>query len=203
MSTYADDHNIVSDDTTQMSAGQQQQNRNSAQRGNRRRVPNLTEAISNFLNSESENPATESNQLLNSLRNDQFGDLHHDPGLVSSMLESLLSNPGFEEAFQLGDASGESKGVSEEFLDQLERVDVKKLKADDTCPICTNEFLSDKYPLVVRLPCDHKHCYDLDCIGPWLKMNKTCPMCRSEVTKKKVVIPVDSEEEEEGWDMYG
>jgi tRNA (cytidine32/guanosine34-2'-O)-methyltransferase len=33
------------------------------------------------------------------------------------------------------------QGVSDEFIEQLERVDRKKLKPDMTCPICSNPFL--------------------------------------------------------------
>ncbi|ODV96969.1 hypothetical protein PACTADRAFT_39446, partial [Pachysolen tannophilus NRRL Y-2460] len=99
-------------------------------------------------------------------------------------------------------------GVGESFLDTLERVPIKKIKKTETCPICTNDYHSDPYPLIVRLPCNDMHIFDLDCIGPWLKLNKTCPLCRVDVTeKKKIEISDDSEqeqeEEEEDWEMYG
>jgi len=58
--------------------------------------------------------------------------------------------------------SSESKGVDNLFLDTLERVNVKSLKQDDACPICTNDYKSDPYPLVVELPCNRKHRFDLD-----------------------------------------
>lgn len=102
------------------------------------------------------------------------------------------------------DHSPTTQGVDDSFLDTLERVPLKEIKESETCPICTNDYHSDPYPLIVRLPCNDKHFFDLDCIGPWLKLNKTCPLCRTDVTKKKErEILVDSEEEEEGWDMYG
>lgn len=35
----------------------------------------------------------------------------------------------------------EVQGVSDEFIEQLERVPKKSLKADQSCPICSNPFL--------------------------------------------------------------
>jgi hypothetical protein len=71
----------------------------------------------------------------------------------------------------------------------LERVDKKEIKKADKCPICDNPFLdgefmsqrrldhtdsnTDKYPLVVRLPCHKTHMFDLECIQPWLKLHST------------------------------
>ena len=101
------------------------------------------------------------------------------------------------------------QGVSQEFLDTLERVPTKRLKKGDTCPICSVPFLEDPYPLVVRLPCHQSHVFDLECVGPWLRVNATCPLDRREMGRKKkeVVEGVkedeEEEEEEDGeWDDY-
>lgn len=75
------------------------------------------------------------------------------------------------------------EGVSQEFLDTLDRVPKKSLKKDDACPICAEKFLDDQYPLVVELQCHHTHRYDLDCVAPWLQLKGTCPMCRQDLTK--------------------
>lgn len=117
-------------------------------------------------------------------------------------------------------------GVSQDFLDSLERVSINDLPNKDTadCPICTNKFIDDKYPLLVKLPCSVQqingnkakgHIFDLECVGPWLKVNSTCPLCRFdvlEVNKKRKekleeelrkAKEEDDEEEEEDWDDYG
>lgn len=96
-------------------------------------------------------------------------------------------------------------GVSQEYLDSLDRVPPKTLKKDDSCPICAEKYLDDPYPLVVELPCHGQHHFDLECVGPWLQSKGTCPMCRKDLTKKKVVvIPKDDEEEEDDVDgLYG
>ncbi|WPG98212.1 Hypothetical protein R9X50_00099900 [Acrodontium crateriforme] len=98
----------------------------------------------------------------------------------------------------------EVEGVSDEFLQELERIPKKNLKSDMSCPICSNPFLEDPHPLVVRLPCHKDHLFDLECIQPWLKLNPTCPLDRKMLIKKKAEpVPVQDDEEEGGYDdMY-
>lgn len=137
---------------------------------------------------------------LNQLRSMENSDI------ADSLLDILDSNP-------------KQKGVNLEFLDTLERVPVSQLPDEEFCPICTNKFKDDRYPLIVKLPCgikNSKHFFDLECIGPWLMTNSTCPMCRTNVLeveenrRKRIEEEIrkareeDSEEEaEEGWDIYG
>ena len=139
--------------------------------------------------------------------------------LALDLLQSLENEP-------FNGTGTQSKGVPQEFIDSLERVPLKNLPQRETadCPICTNRFVDDEYPLLVKLPCSvqHKagkvakdHIFDLECIGPWLKVNSTCPLCRFdvlEVDRKrrenleeelKRAREEEEEEEEEGWDVYG
>lgn len=112
----------------------------------------------------------------------------------------------------------EVEGVSQEFLDTLDRVPKKQLKKEDACPICAEKFLDDPYPLVVELQCHHTHRFDLDCVAPWLQLKGTCPMCRQDLTKhdpKKKGIskrieklweekkPEEEEDEEDPDMLYG
>lgn len=107
------------------------------------------------------------------------------------------------------DRPAEIKGVSQEYLDMLERVPKKTLKPDDACPICAEKFLDDPYPLVVELRCKTvHHKFDLDCVASWLRVKGNCPMCRADQTqydprnsKKKVQLVQDDEEEDEDPDM--
>lgn len=122
-------------------------------------------------------------------------------------LDSMLTE--FEQALndlsrRFADATN-GVGMPDSFVDSLDRVDKKKLTSSDTCAICSQEYLSDPYPLVVVLPCPGKHMFDLECISPWLKRNSTCPLCRHDMAKKeplKIEVP-DEEEEEDYDDMYG
>jgi hypothetical protein len=96
----------------------------------------------------------------------------------------------------------EIEGVSQEFLDGLDRVPRKSLKDDDTCPICAERYLDDQYCLVVELPCHGSHRFDLECVGPWLRGKGNCPLCRKELGKRREVVKAEDEEEEEE-DMDG
>ncbi|KAK4185565.1 hypothetical protein QBC35DRAFT_503388 [Podospora australis] len=126
---------------------------------------------------------------------DQFGTLASDAPTESNR-DFLLS---LVEALDLDVAHPprEIEGVSQEYLDGLERVDRSTLKEDDTCPICAEKYLDDKYCLVVELPCHGSHKFDLECVGPWLRGKGTCPMCRKELGQKKKKEAVKKEEDEE------
>ncbi|KAI6780999.1 uncharacterized protein J7T54_003141 [Emericellopsis cladophorae] len=111
-------------------------------------------------------------------------------------LEQLIS--GLEG--DINDPPREIHGVSQEFIDTLDRVTKRRLKPEDDCAICKIPYLEDEYPLVVQLPCAGKHRYDLECVGPWLRSKGTCPMCREQLGKRKQII-VEDEEEDENPDM--
>lgn len=108
------------------------------------------------------------------------------------------------------------EGVDDAFLDSLERVDVSTLAEGADCPICTNRFVDNDYPLIVQLPCvalKKAHVFDMDCISPWLKVNSTCPLCRFNVhdaakirkqrLQEELALAQDDEDEEDDRDLYG
>ncbi|KAF1982140.1 hypothetical protein K402DRAFT_407922 [Aulographum hederae CBS 113979] len=109
----------------------------------------------------------------------------------------------------------EVKGVPDEFVAELDRIPKKVLlrekaaggkpnpkdsSRDALCPICQNEFLEDEHPLVVVLPCKGKHRFDLECVTPWLKLNRTCPLDREVLWKEKPMAEIPKDEEEEDYD---
>lgn len=97
----------------------------------------------------------------------------------------------------INDPPTEVRGVPQHFLDALDRVPRKLLKPDEACPICAEKHLDDKYCLVVELPCHKSHRFDLECVAPWLQSKGTCPMCRTDFTKKKEPVKVEDSEEED------
>ena len=70
-------------------------------------------------------------------------------------------------------------GLSNEEIDaipiQVARGPTKKCE----CSICRDNFCTNRF--FKRLHCSH--CYHPYCIGEWLARNKTCPMCRSDLSK--------------------
>ncbi|KAH8601136.1 hypothetical protein B0O99DRAFT_608082 [Bisporella sp. PMI_857] len=129
--------------------------------------------------------------------------LSSDPSAqTTSLLTALLSSLDST----IDAPPTEIQGVPQSYLDSLERVPKKELKEGDSCPICAERFLDDEYPLVVELPCHKTHRFDLECVGPWLRLNGTCPLDRKELNKKKEVVKEKKkdmgEDEEEYDDLY-
>ncbi|KAK6507904.1 hypothetical protein TWF481_006325 [Arthrobotrys musiformis] len=181
MATYEDDHNLPAASTSLKTS--------------RRPRPDL----SNFFSSLSISPSTTDHPVAET-ESSAFTTLANawQQSLEGSeVLESLI-----EQLLQEAQGGSAVSGVSQQFLDGLERIPKKELGEADICPICNTAFVLDEYPLVVRLPCHKSHAFDLECISPWLKLHTTCPLDRIDLTKKKTPPPVDYEEEE--WDdNYG
>ncbi|EXJ91280.1 hypothetical protein A1O1_04390 [Capronia coronata CBS 617.96] len=132
---------------------------------------------------------------------------HADSDLLQNMIEALMGAAEHPPR--------EVKGVDEEYIAALDRVNIKTIKKDADCPICGNTFVEDPHPLVVQLPCHSTHIFDLECIRPWLLLNGTCPLDRMDLAQrerdrkqkllddiKKNASPEDEAEEE--WDgLYG
>ncbi|KXJ89669.1 hypothetical protein Micbo1qcDRAFT_136644 [Microdochium bolleyi] len=137
------------------------------------------------------------------LLQDQLGTLASDAPSEENrqFLELLMSNLEND----IAHPPEHIPGVSQEYVDSLDRVSRKSIKDDDSCPICAERYLDDQYCLVVELPCAGRHKFDLECVGPWLRSKGNCPMCRHDFSKKKVIeIPKDEEEDEDDMDgLYG
>lgn len=58
--------------------------------------------------------------------------------LLASLVESLMESAEHPPT--------EVNGVSDEFIEQLERVPKNSLRQDQTCPICSNAFLEGTFP---------------------------------------------------------
>ncbi|KAG7863909.1 hypothetical protein KL919_001224 [Ogataea angusta] len=154
------------------------------------RQPTLRDVLDTFLTGgRAENQSSIISEYLESLRQQE-----NSPEMMEALVRTILDPNGVL-------LQGEDKGIDDDFLDTLERVKISSVPKDKCCPICTNEFHQEEYPLIVELPCNSKHYFDLDCIGPWLKLNRTCPLCRVDVTQRKQFEVSDSEEEQDL--MYG
>ena len=104
---------------------------------------------------------------FHALRNETYGDepatnphAQPNPGQLTALtrmaadfFEQLLQDANGENTFLQGlidqlDVDAQNpvgqKGMPESFFADLERIDKKKLKKEEACPICTNEFLSGR-----------------------------------------------------------
>lgn len=134
------------------------------------------------------------------LLQDQLLTLHNTAPTADNrdFLEQLISSLEAD----INDPPSRIKGVSQEFIDMLDRVNKKRLAKDDDCAICKVPYLEDEWCLVVELPCKGKHRFDLECVGPWLRSKGTCPMCREEMGKKEAPVVEDDEEDEDPDMLY-
>lgn len=77
-----------------------------------------------------------------------------------------------------------NNGASDEILQSLDNQKYNPYTTrihDITCTICTEDYTND-VPIIL-LPCgDGKHHYHKKCIEQWLRINSTCPQCRTQIT---------------------
>jgi len=90
-----------------------------------------------------------------------------------------VDNMSYEELLDLEERMGKvSKGLSEEKIKKLKKEKYAKGKfSEDKCIICQYEYKTDEQLII--LPCNHN--FHLECIIEWLKKEKTCPFCKSEI----------------------
>ncbi|XP_023541119.1 E3 ubiquitin ligase BIG BROTHER-related [Cucurbita pepo subsp. pepo] len=89
----------------------------------------------------------------------------------------------YEELLALGEVVGtESRGLSADTIASLPSINFKagsgQTGSSDSCVICRLDFEDDETLTV--LSC--KHSYHSECINNWLKINKVCPVCSTEVS---------------------
>ncbi|XP_078173915.1 E3 ubiquitin ligase BIG BROTHER-related-like isoform X2 [Carex rostrata] len=89
----------------------------------------------------------------------------------------------YEELVAIGEVVGtESRGASVDTIAALPSVNYKSQNVQgenaEQCVICRVEFEEDES--LSLLSC--KHMYHPECISKWLQINKTCPMCSTEVS---------------------
>ena len=90
-----------------------------------------------------------------------------------------VDNMSYEELLALEERMGNvNKGLTQETINKIPTEKFSRYKfTDDKCIICQYEFKSNEKVKV--LPC--KHCFHPDCIDEWLKNQKACPYCKTEV----------------------
>ncbi|XP_050219607.1 E3 ubiquitin ligase BIG BROTHER-related-like [Mercurialis annua] len=89
----------------------------------------------------------------------------------------------YEELLALGEVVGhESRGLSADTIASLPSVKYKvgssQNGSNDSCVICRIDYEDGE--TLTLLSC--KHSYHSECINNWLKINKVCPVCSTEVS---------------------
>jgi E3 ubiquitin-protein ligase BIG BROTHER-like protein len=89
----------------------------------------------------------------------------------------------YEELLALGEVVGtESRGLSADTIASLPSINYKAESSqngsNDSCVICRLDFEDGE--ALTLLSC--KHSYHPECIHNWLKINKVCPVCSTEVS---------------------
>ncbi|XP_027935852.1 E3 ubiquitin ligase BIG BROTHER-related-like [Vigna unguiculata] len=89
----------------------------------------------------------------------------------------------YEELLALGEVVGtESRGLSTDTIAGLPSLNYKvgsdQHGSNDSCVICRVDF--EDGDSLTHLSC--KHLYHPECINNWLKINKVCPVCSTEVS---------------------
>ncbi|EFX03251.1 hypothetical protein CMQ_3180 [Grosmannia clavigera kw1407] len=125
------------------------------------------------------------------------------PDAPNAANRDLLEQLAMQLEQQIADPPREIAGVSQAYVDALDRVSRRRLGHDETCPICVERYLDDEYALVVELPCHASHRFDLECVGPWLLAKGSCPLCRTDLTKKKETVVAKDDEDEDEDDVGG
>jgi len=95
-------------------------------------------------------------------------------------------NMTYEQRQELAESVGnESRGLSDELMRYLvpwkyrsgSGFFSRKTNHHDDCSVCLSAFRNRER--LITLPC--KHSYHAGCITRWLKIDKTCPVCKYEV----------------------
>lgn len=112
------------------------------------------------------------------------GNMIHEVENLSATDGINVDNMSYEELQTLGDAIGhENRGLSDDMISRLPTFRYNngfffwKKKSDNDCVICQSEYANREK--LVSLLCAHT--FHFKCIKPWLKEQKTCPVCKEEV----------------------
>lgn len=93
---------------------------------------------------------------------------------LSQMLASLLRR-GLLPAGMLDPHRGAPEGTME--LQQSVEFDAEALGETSQCPTCLEDF--SKEARIKRTVCGHL--FHEECLGPWLRVSRTCPLCRTDL----------------------
>ncbi|KAM3378538.1 RING-H2 finger protein ATL20-like [Capsicum galapagoense] len=90
------------------------------------------------------------------------------------------SESGGESAAEAG--ASHAIGLDETTIQSYQKIVVDEwgqlvsvCKGESSCSICLAEYMAGE---IARCMPGCQHCFHIDCVDKWLKMNTTCPVCR-------------------------
>merc|ERR1712125_38597 len=98
--------------------------------------------------------------------------------MMQGLMGGMGRMPGMF-VFREGEEQPQSRGVSEEFIDNLPPMKAGK-EAD--CNICLEKVGSNDNKSC-ELPCGHA--FDKSCLSTWLKEHDSCPVCRAKLDQER------------------
>lgn len=85
-------------------------------------------------------------------------------------------------AERLASESSKSRGCIDRLPTyRFEHFSAKQSTDQTTCVVCFSQF--EGHSLVRVLPCSHA--FHIRCVDRWLRKNRTCPMCRWDITASR------------------
>jgi len=140
------------------------------------------------------NPTGQYNLNFIDWNNEWEAILERDPYTYESPIDGIDAET-FEAIFdeEMFDAVKEAQGVSDSAIARLDTRTVNKVKKDNMCAICTEQYKRGEK--VFFLGC--KHHYHTICILPWLQKNHACPTCRYDISKQ---MPANQAAEEDDFE---
>ncbi|GLJ12892.1 hypothetical protein SUGI_0199920 [Cryptomeria japonica] len=111
--------------------------------------------------------------------NTNNGEHSHSAGNINN--NNSLSGIGSSVNIIINCIEGGTGGLDESTIDSYPKVVYYRRQQlprsqDTCCSICLGEY---KYKEVLRLLPDCKHCFHAGCVDAWLRLNPSCPVCRT------------------------
>jgi hypothetical protein len=116
-------------------------------------------------------PICDSSSNLEGVPNGSHFNLDANLVILSERLASLVQ--ALQDLTNRMNFAPKNDPASEDMISSIPRADLSEYE----CSICLCPQLED----LRQLPCSH--IYHNDCLVPWLRLNRKCPLCRSELVK--------------------
>ena len=121
-------------------------------------------------------------EYVNGIINQTNRLVNADENEITQFIVNQLSNnhqhPLVRQLLEIIEQQGGTRGADDELLSNLRVKKYRRRGEKEECGICLSDFEAGER--VIELP-NCIHFYHGECVVPWLKINKSCPTCRTNV----------------------